>query len=107
MTLLGGRLETVMAGLALFGSGMGLIYYAAIYYTMATGHAAVDASGTFEALIGLGYCLGPLLGLAGHAAAPDPALASSWTMTFTGIVSALVAWAAVPPYFAARAQRTR
>jgi hypothetical protein len=105
MTLLGDRLETVVAGLALFGCGMGLIYYAAIYYTMATGHAAVDASGTFEALIGLGYCLGPLLGLAGHATTPDAARAASATMIFTAIVTALVGWAAVPPYLAARARR--
>jgi hypothetical protein len=105
MALLGSRLETMVGGLALFGSGMGLIYYSAIYYTMAIGHAAVDASGSFEALIGLGYCLGPLLGLAGHAAAPEPGLAPSVTMIFTAVVTALVAWAALPPYFAARARR--
>jgi hypothetical protein len=105
LTLMGDRLGTVVAGLALFGSGMGLIYYAAIYYTMATGHAAVDASGTFEALIGLGYCLGPLLGLAGHATAGDSARAASTTMIFTAIVTTLVGWAAVPPYLAARARR--
>jgi len=105
MVLLGSRLETVVAGLALFGSGMGLIYYAALYYSMATGHAAVDAGGAFEALIGVGYCLGPLLGLAGHAAAP--ARAPSATMIFTAIVTALVATAAARPYLAARGQRAR
>jgi hypothetical protein len=30
---------------------------------MAVGQAAVDAGGNFEALIGVGYFLGPLLGL--------------------------------------------
>jgi hypothetical protein len=105
MTLIGDRLEVVVAGLALFGCGMGLIYYAAIYYTMAIGHAQVDASGSFEALIGLGYCLGPVLGIAGHASASDPARAASATMIFTAFVTALVAWAAVPPYLAARARR--
>jgi hypothetical protein len=105
MVLVGARLETVVSGLALFGVGMGLIYYAAIYYSMATGHAAVDASGTFEALIGLGYCVGPLLGLAGHAFAGDPARASSATMIFTTVVTALAASAALRPYLAARAQR--
>jgi hypothetical protein len=34
---------------------------------MAVGHAAVDAGGGFEALIGVGYCLGPLLGLLAQA----------------------------------------
>jgi hypothetical protein len=105
MALLGDRLDVVVAGLALFGSGMGLIYYAAIYYTMATGHAAVDAGGSFEALIGLGYCLGPVLGLAGHATAPDPARAASATMVFTAILAVLVGWAAAAPYLAARARR--
>jgi len=105
MVLVGAHLETVVSGLALFGVGMGLIYYAAIYYSMATGHAAVDASGTFEALIGLGYCVGPLLGLAGHAFASDPARASSATMIFTTVVTALAASAALRPYLAARAQR--
>jgi hypothetical protein len=105
MVLLGTHLETVVSGLALFGVGMGLIYYSAIYYSMATGHAAVDASGTFEALIGLGYCVGPLLGLAGHAFAGDPARASSATMIFTTVVTALAASAALRPYLAARAQR--
>jgi hypothetical protein len=105
MALLGSRLEIVVAGLALFGGGMALIYYAALYYSMATGHAAVDAGGAFEALIGAGYCLGPLLGLAGHAAAP--ARASSATMIFTAIVTVLVATAAALPYFAARSRRAR
>jgi hypothetical protein len=105
MVLIGARLETVVTGLALFGVGMGLIYYSAIYYSMAVGHAAVDAGGTFEALIGLGYCVGPLLGLAGHASAGDPARAPAATMIFTGVVAALVAPAALRPYLAARSQR--
>ena len=46
---------------------MGLTYYAALYYSLAVGHAAVDAGGTFEALIGFGYFGGPLLGLAARA----------------------------------------
>jgi hypothetical protein len=44
---------------------MGLTYYAALYYALAVGHAEVDAGGNFEALIGLGYCVGPLLGWPG------------------------------------------
>jgi len=56
-------LPPLMAGLLVYGAGMGTIYYASLYYTMAVGQAAVDAGGTFEALIGVGYFVGPLLGL--------------------------------------------
>ena len=56
-------LPPLMAGLLLYGAGMGTIYYASLYYTMAVGQAAVDAGGTFEALIGVGYFVGPLLGI--------------------------------------------
>lgn len=53
-------------GLGLFGLGQGAIYYMAIYYAMAVGKAEVDAAGTHEALIGLGYAVGPLVGIASY-----------------------------------------
>ena len=58
--LLAPSLAVLAAGLLLFGVGMGLTYCAAIYYSLAVGHAAVDAGGAFEALIGFGYFAGPL-----------------------------------------------
>lgn len=51
-------------GLALFGAGQGVTYYAALYYVMSVGRQSVDAGGTHEGLIGVGYAAGPLLGLA-------------------------------------------
>jgi hypothetical protein len=54
----------VITGFAAFGMGMGIIYFAALYYAMAVGRAEVDAGGTHEALIGVGYTIGPLAGLA-------------------------------------------
>ena len=39
------------------------IYTGAIYYAMAVGHSEVDAGGTHEALIGVGYTVGPACGL--------------------------------------------
>lgn len=51
------------AGLALFGAGMGIVYSGAIYYAMEVGQAQVDAGGTHEALIGVGYTIGPACGL--------------------------------------------
>lgn len=69
--LIGGTagLVVLAASLACFGCGAGLVYAAAIYYAMAVGDAAVEAGGTHEALIGLGYASGPLLMLAGLLAA--------------------------------------
>jgi len=54
----------LMAGLAALGAGQGIIYYNAIYYGLALGGAKVEAGGMHEALVGGGYFLGPLLGLA-------------------------------------------
>ncbi len=58
-----GGLITLFAGLVIFGSGMGIAYYAALYYAMAVGRAEFDAAGTHEALIGTGYSVGPAAGL--------------------------------------------
>lgn len=54
-------------GLALFGLGMGAVYASAFYYAMEVGAAGVDAGGKHEALIGVGYSVGPALGLAASA----------------------------------------
>jgi MFS family permease len=56
-------LPAFACGLLCFGTGMGAIYSATLYYTMAVGSAQVEAGGTFEALIGTGYTVGPLCGL--------------------------------------------
>jgi MFS family permease len=53
----------LLASLCVFGMGMGVIYSGAIYYAMEVGKAEVDAGGTHEALIGVGYAAGPLCGL--------------------------------------------
>jgi hypothetical protein len=57
-------IAALIAGLAVFGVGMGIIYCAALYYAMAVGNAQVDAGGKHEALIGVGYGAGPICGLA-------------------------------------------
>ncbi len=58
-------LPMLIVGLAVIGAGMGIVYYATLYYTMTVGSADVDAGGRFEALIGLGYTAGPAAGLLG------------------------------------------
>lgn len=57
-------LVALFAGLPLFGVGMGIIYSGAIYYALEVGKAEVDAGGTHEALIGVGYLVGPGCGFA-------------------------------------------
>jgi hypothetical protein len=105
LVFLGGNLPTIVAGLFLFGTGTGITYFAALYYSMAVGHAAVDAGGGFEALIGAGYCLGPVLGLLGQALAADQARARELTVLLTWAAAALFVGRAAPPYFAARRAR--
>ena len=57
-------LLVLIIGLTIFGAGVGVTYYAALYYAMAVGRAEVDAAGKHEAFIGGGYMLGPIVGLA-------------------------------------------
>jgi hypothetical protein len=70
-------------GLIIFGSGMGVAYYAGLYYAMSVGRAQFDAGGTHEALIGTGYAVGPTAGLlaisfskSGVTGSPTPLIAT-------------------------------
>jgi hypothetical protein len=104
--LLAPSLGVAAAGLILFGVGMGLTYYAAIYYSLSVGHAAVDAGGTFEALIGFGYFAGPVIGLTAGAIT-SPAHVASATVGLTWLVAAVGGAGALVPYLAARRARRR
>jgi hypothetical protein len=103
LVLLASTLPLLAAGLIIFGTGMGLTYYAALYYSLAVGQAAVEAGGTFEALIGVGYLVGPLLGILGHAA--TPARAAYATVALAWLVIAFACAGALRPYRAARRRR--
>jgi len=111
-TLAGGLAVVMLApsvtllavGLIVFGVGMGLTYYAALYYSLAVGHAAVDAGGAFEALIGFGYFAGPLLGLGGRALAP-PDHGALATVMLTWLVAGACSLGALSRYRAARRAR--
>ena len=58
-------LAAVLAGEVIFGLVAGTTYYAALYYAMIVKNAAVEAGGAHEGLIGTGFAIGPLAGLAG------------------------------------------
>ena len=62
------NLATMLVGLALFGIGFGGSYCAALYYAMVVGSSDVDAGGKHEAIIGVGYTVGPLAALLVRAA---------------------------------------
>jgi hypothetical protein len=97
----------VALGLVLFGVGMGLTYCATLYYALSVGHGAVEAGGGFEALVGLGYVIGPLLGLVGQSAATG-ARASFVTVLLTLACAIAGGFLAFRPYAAAlRARRPR
>ena len=95
----------LIAGLLGFGVGMGLIYYCALYYSLTVGHAAVEAGGLFEALVGVGSCVGPLVGTAGQWLG-GPTHASVATLAVAAIVLSLGAPGVLRPYFTARKRRT-
>jgi MFS family permease len=65
LILYGSSLLMVISGEVLFGVTAGIAYYAALYYVMILLNAAVEAGGEHEGLIGLGFCLGPAVGLLG------------------------------------------
>lgn len=103
LTLLATSLPFVVLGLALFGAGLGVTYFCSIYYSLAVGHAAVEAGGGFEALIGVGYMLGPAVGLCGQALPAgfeeSGTVVLAWTVGLAGGVLA------ARPYVAARRGR--
>ena len=65
LVLLGPGIASVIVGEVLFGAAAGFLYTAALYYAQVVQNASVDAGGAHEALIGLGYALGPGAGLIG------------------------------------------
>jgi hypothetical protein len=103
LTLLASTLPVVVAGLALFGAGLGITYFCSIYYALAVGHAAVDAGGGFESLIGVGYMLGPLVGLSGQLM--PSGFEERGTVLLAWVAALAGGAAAARPYFAARRGR--
>lgn len=93
----GPGLPLMAAGLTLFGIGMASIYTCALYYAMEVGDAAVEAGGTHEALIGVGYTAGPLIGLliTLGVGTDDGWTLHAWLLGTVAALSVGVAWNAV------------
>jgi len=92
LVVVGPSIASMLVGFAVFGAGLGVVYTAALYYALAVHRADVDAGGTHEALIGLGYGGGPLLALVGVGLGGGPAIA----LVVAGTGLAAAAWAFTP-----------
>ena len=82
----GPSLGLVLAAELVFGLAAGISYTAALYYALVVRNAAVDAGGAHEGLIGLGFALGPLCGLAGAFMYEVGAVAHSARATVLSVV---------------------
>ncbi|MFT5422724.1 MAG: MFS family permease [Phycisphaerales bacterium] len=91
-------LPTLILGLFAFGLGMAGIYVGALYYVMEVGHGGVDAGGSHEAIIGIGYTLGPVCGLmAGSlAGGDDPGARDPIVLALIGVLVLLGLVVGVP-----------
>lgn len=107
MVVLSPTIEWIIIGLAVFGAGQGVVYYAALYYAMSVGRAEVDAGGVHESLIGFGYAIGPLAALVGERIrlpGVDPA-GGGGIVTVVMSVIGISLVPAVTPYLQARRMR--
>jgi predicted MFS family arabinose efflux permease len=106
MVLFAQHLALALAGELLLGLAAGFAYSSALYYALVVKNASVDAGGAHEALIGLGYALGPIAGLA----AKGVAAASGGSGNTLGILAAALPLVALCLYGGLRplgALRTR
>lgn len=62
----GQPLVLVLTGEVVFGVAAGFAYYAALYYAMVHANASVESGSAHESLVGLGFAVGPAIGLAGY-----------------------------------------
>jgi hypothetical protein len=102
----GAGIAVLAGGLATFGLGQAMVYSAAIYYALEVGNAEVDAGGMHEALIGVGYTVGPLCGLAAVVGAPLVGVSTPETALFL-LVGVIALGAAIGVGLRVRANTAR
>lgn len=86
-------LSLLIFGLVLFGGGMGITYYVALYYAMSVGRAEVNAGGTHESFIGGGYMVGPLFGLFSLQLAPTGSVSANNAIIYVVLAFLIIATA--------------
>lgn len=106
MILIGNSLAVVLIGELFFGLAEGVVYYAALYYAMVIKNSSVDAGGAHEAMIGVGFTLGPLAGLAGKAMAGAVGGATIGMIAGVSPVIVLCTVGGLLPLLALRPRRT-
>lgn len=83
-------LVVLVCSMACFGLGMAMTYCGALYYAMEVGNAQVEAGGMHEALIGLGYTVGPAIGLGAALGMKGSALpAEGFELIVLGVVAVI------------------
>jgi len=65
LAMFGTNVPVIVIGEAVFGISAAICYYASLYYAMVVKNAAVEAGGTHESVIGMGFAVGPMLAAAG------------------------------------------
>ncbi|MCE5327955.1 MAG: MFS transporter [Planctomycetaceae bacterium] len=98
-------LMTVLAGEAVFGLAIGMVYYAALYYALASKNASVEAGGAHEALIGSGFIFGPTACLIGIYLSSGGSM-SMLTGTVTGVGPLILATTALAVWPLLRLRRS-
>lgn len=91
-------LPVLIVGLFAFGLGMAAIYVGALYYVMEVGHGGVEAGGSHEAIIGVGYSLGPVCGLAAGSMTgwADSGSRDAWVLALVGLLVLVALAVGVP-----------
>ena len=97
LALFGTTLLLFVFGEVLLGIAMGFIYVGSIDYGMIVKNASVEGGGDHEAVVGLGFTLGPLLGLLGDKLGAVPFLGERGGMALGLVPAAALSLAVLWP----------
>jgi hypothetical protein len=97
----GADLAAVVGWQLVLGVALGVIYSGSLYFGMVLSEGSTEHSGYHEALVGLGWVLGPLAGVMAQAARPGDV---AWGVAAVGSVIALSVACVVGASVAARAR---
>lgn len=101
----GQPLVAVLTGELIFGVAAGFAYYAALYYAMIHANASVESGGAHESLVGLGFAVGPAIGLMGYGLAGVLGNEVHGMLAIVAPVLLICLWGAVRPLRAMHVHR--